>query len=246
MKKSHIAVLSAFAVLVLIIVAMVVAARIVVTQLGSGQYDEPVATNARIGDLTSGDLDLSGFERIDARGTWEVTVVQGAEWDVALRYPEEIEQQLRVRVEGDRLVLDYQRSGWGWWRGTNNRDRVLARITMPELSAVELSGETKLDISGFSGAELVITASGATKIDGRDGAYDELTLVVSGAGDVDLGRVVVDQARVVVSGAGNVLLNMNGGALSGTISGVGKVRYRGSVSRENVVASGMSSVEALD
>jgi hypothetical protein len=39
---------------------------------------------------------------------------------------------------------------------------------------------------------------------------------------------------------------MNGGALSGTISGVGKVRYRGSVSRENVVASGMSSVEALD
>ena len=246
MKRSHIAVLSASAALLLVIVAVVVATRIVIGGLERGDYSGEVSTNVRAADLASGDLDLSGFERIDARGQWEVTLVQGADWDVALSYPEELEERLRVSVAGNRLLLGYERTGWGWWGGGGNRHRVRVRITMPVLSGVDLAGATTLDLSGFSGERLEIEASGATEIVGRDGAYEALELIVSGAGDIDLGSLPVDGAHIVLSGAGNVLLNMNGGVLSGSISGAGRVRYRGAVSAQNVMTAGFSSVEPLN
>jgi hypothetical protein len=117
---------------------------------------------------------------------------------------------------------------------------------MPALEGVDLSGASELALSGFSGTKLDITASGATEIDASGGSYRDLTLIVSGAGNVDLSEIVVDDARVVLSGAGDIKLNMNGGELSGTVSGAGHIRYRGTVREENVVTSGFSSVDAVD
>ena len=251
MRKSQIAVLSAAAAVALIIVGAIVAARIIVAQISTGEYGERAAdrSEARVANLAADDLDLSGFDRIDARGTWEVSVTQGAEWDVSLEYSDEVADELRVRVEGDRLVLGYdEHEGFSWWRGFDfdGPDKVVATITMPALEALDLSGATEIEFSGFSGQELGITASGAAEINGSEGSYQELTLVVSGLSDVDLGELVVDDARLVLSGAGDVTLNMNGGALSGTVSGAGNVRYRGSVRQENVVTSGFTSVEPID
>lgn len=248
MRKSQIAVLSVIAAVALVIVGAIVAARIIVAQIGAGDFDESPRSEARVADRSGGadDLDLTGFDRIDARGVWEVSVRQGADWDVSLRYSDEIADELHVRVEDDRLVLGYdEHEGFSWWRGLDfdNHEQVVATITMPTLEAVDLSGAAEIDFSGFSGEQLTITASGAADITGDEGSYEELVLVVSGAGDVDLSDLPVDDARVVLSGAGDVTLNMNGGTLTGTVSGMGDVKYRGTVSNENVVVSGFSSVE---
>jgi len=243
MRKSQIAVLSAIAAFALVIVAAIVAARIIVAQIGTGEYaDEPRVT--RSDAAASSSPDLMGFDRIDARGTWEIDLVQGASWDVELEYPENLEEKMRVSVVGDRLILDYDRPGWSWWRDRD--DGVAARITMPALESVDLSGAAQLDIAGFNGEELEIRVSGAAEIDGRNSRYVALDLTVSGAGDVNLGDAVFTDAHIVVSGAGDILLNLDGGVLSGTISGAGKVRYRGSVREQSIVASGFSTVEAAN
>src|SRR3970040_1362280 len=102
MRKSQIAVLSAAAAVALIIVGAIVAARIIVAQIGTGEYCQRAPdTEARVANLAADDLDLSGCDRIDARGTWEVSVTQGAEWDVSLEYSDEVADELRVRVGGD-------------------------------------------------------------------------------------------------------------------------------------------------
>jgi hypothetical protein len=250
MRKSQIAVLAAAAAVILIIVGAIVGARIIVAQLGTGEYGgEPQRSEPRAANLASGDLDLSGFDRIDARGIWEVSLTQGPDWNVSLQYSDAIADELRVRVEGDRLVLGYdEHEGFSWWRGFGfgGHDRVVATITMPALEAIDLSGASEVNFSGFSGQTLDINASGAAEINGSDGSYEELALIVSGAGDVNLRDLVVDDARLVLSGATDATLNMNGGALSGTISGAGSVRYRGTVSEQNVVISGFSSVEPLN
>jgi hypothetical protein len=248
MRKSQIAALSALTVVVLIMVAAIVAARVIVEQLGSDEYRTDARAPARSADIASEDLRLSGFTRIDARGSWEVSITQGQDWSVKLDYPDDIEDQLRVRTEGDRLVLSYERPNAGWWRGFGGGDRgrgVRAEIVMPALESVDIAGASEFMLSGFSGEKLSITASGAVDLNGRDSRFDELILIVSGAGDVNFGEVVVDDAQVVLSGAADVTLNMNGGRLSGTLSGAGKVRYRGSVSAQSIVASGFTSVEAL-
>ena len=190
--------------------------------------------------------DVSGFSKIDARGVWSLTVTRGANWDVMLSYPNNVQNRVRVRVEGDRLVLDYERNGFGLFDFGGGGNRVKATIVMPELTAVDLAGAATLNVAGFKGDDLDIRASGASNIRGRDSAYKKVDLVVSGAGDVDFADVVSDDAHVELSGAGKVVLNMNGGTLSGSISGAGTVRYHGKIAKQDVVVNGFSSVQPLD
>ena len=118
-----------------------------------------------------------------------------------------------------------------------------ARIIMPELHTVEITGTTKLDFSGFEGDHLSITISGAGHVEGEDGRYDELTVTMSGAGHVDMRDVIVVDAEMIISGAGKVSLSMDGGVLSGNLSGFGKIDYYGSVRDERIHISGFGSVE---
>lgn len=241
MKKSHIVLLSAFAFVVLLIAAGVIATRVIVAQMESGRYADAAQQSA--GPL-SRHPSLSGFSQIDANGVWNITLTRGSKWDVTLDYPGRLEDRVHARVEGDRLVLSTEPS-FGFF-GLGGNDRVTAKIVMPALSSVDTAGASTLDVGGFDGDSLSIKAAGATKIDGRDSRYKRLDLIVSGAGKVNFSDLVSDNAHVVLSGAGDVTLNMNGGTLSGTVSGAGKVRYHGTVSKQNVVVNGFSSVEALD
>jgi Putative auto-transporter adhesin, head GIN domain len=246
MKNSQVALLSAFGVLLLVILAAAIAGRLVLGGLGSGAYDDvrprpSAAVGASDGAETV--LDLEGFDRVDARGVWKITLEQGDDWNVELTYPDQVTDRLDVRVEGDRLVLGVENGRPHWWGGFGPSNGYEARIVMPELEGIDLSGAAKVDLIGFAGDTLAITSSGASEVEATRSRFDELELTVSGAGDIDLSEMPVVDAHVVLSGAGNIKLNMNGGELSGTVSGAGKVRYEGTVSRQSVVVSGFSSVE---
>jgi hypothetical protein len=244
MRKSQIILLSVLGALALLIVGAIVGARLVAGHLASGEYSEERPRAQRSGPVASVSRDLSGFDRIDARGMWEIDVERGDAWDVVLAYSEDAEDRLDVRVENGRLILEEEGRGWSWFgRGD---ETIEATITMPALEGIDLAGASELTLAGFSGDGLDITASGAIEIHGSDGSYRELTLIVSGAGDVDLDEMVFDDARVVLSGAGDIKLNMNGGVLAGSVSGAGHISYRGTVRQENVVTSGFSSVEVRD
>lgn len=246
MRKSQILVLAALSAVALLIVGAIVSARLIGARLASGEYSEESPRAERpAGTLARVTRDLSGFDRVDTRGTWQVDIKQGDAWDVELAYPERAESRLDVRIENDRLILEDDRRGWAWFGG-GDHETLEATITMPALEGIDLSGASELSLSGFSGERLEITASGATEIDGRNGSYRDLQLIVSGAGDVDLDEMLVNDARVVLSGAGDIKLNMNGGVLSGSVSGAGHITYRGTVREENVVTSGFSSVDARD
>jgi hypothetical protein len=245
MRKSQVIVLSALGAVALLIVGAIVGARIISAQLESGEYSGETPRAERSGPVASVSRDLSGFDRVDARGMWEITVEQSDDWDVALSYAENQADRLDVRVENGRLILEEEGRGWSWFR-PGNRETIEATITMPALEGLDLSGASKLTLSGFSGDELDITASGASEIIGSNGSYRELTLIVSGANSVDFKELVVNDVHVVLSGAGDIKLNMNGGALTGSVSGAGHISYRGTVLEESVATSGFSTVEAVD
>ena len=245
MRKSQILVVSALGAIVLLIIAAVVAARLIFGQLETGEYAGERRAAGAAGPVTNETRDLTGFDRVDARGMWHVDVKRGDAWNVALAYPENAASRVEARVENGRLLLEEKGRRWSWFGGFDD-ETLEATITMPALKSVDLAGASQLSLSGFSGDQLDVTASGAVEIDGSGGSYRELRLVVSGAGDVDFGELVIDDATVVLSGAGEILLNMNGGVLAGTVSGAGQIRYRGTVREESVATSGFSSVEAVD
>ncbi len=246
MKKSQIAMLSALGVSTLIVIALVGLVWGAIPHIESGEVGERKEVD--FSDMTSGNFELKDFRSVIFEGAWEVDLIQGDNWQVELSYPEDLEDKIRVEVKENHLVLDsgnWHMRDWDWWRGGQDT-HMTARIIMPELHAVEITGATELDFSGFEGDHISITISGAGHVEGDDGRYDELTVITSGAGHVDMRDVIVVDAEVIISGAGKVTVSMDGGVLSGDLSGFGKIEYYGSVRDERVHISGFGSVERVD
>jgi hypothetical protein len=188
-------------------------------------------------------VNLTGFEHILIRDSWVVELTQGDEWRVELTFPEDRGDDSLVEVRDARLILEGEDNApgrWRWW-GEDERE-YRATIQMPVLTGVDIAGAASVEFSGFEGEGLAITVSGAGHIEGRSSAYDDLDVTISGAANVDLDGVPVTAAHVTMSGAANVELSMNGGELSGNISGLGNLSYSGQVSNENVVVSGLGHV----
>jgi len=248
MRRSSVVLLSAFAVLALITILMVGLARIAVSRAASGN----VGTWNEEGTVTDSGThyDIKDFRGITFIGNWKVDLEQGDEWRVDLEYPGDFDKKIRVEMKGDHLILDPGLRGtghwnWKWWEMNGNK-RFSARIVMPELDTLNITGATDLEFDGFSGEHLHITISGAGNIEGDDGQYRDLRLTMSGAGNVDMHEMDFEDAQVILSGAGNVSLRMNGGILSGNLSGFGNIEYYGRVSEERVNISGFGKVRNVD
>ena len=237
MDKTEIGVLSAVGLAVLTVVVIIAAERTAGERYESGGFNI-----AHLANQSHGSIDVTDFARVETRGSWQVMITQGDKWKVDLSYPEDLEDRLRVRMEGNSLILATRpRFGIRW-----NEGPATARIVMPALVTLDVGGAGKVKFSGFSGDRLAISISGAAKIDGTDGHYDELALTVRGAGNVDMRDMVFTNARTQVSGAGNIAITMDGGVLSGKISGAGKVAYYGSVSDERIATTGAAVVRHED
>jgi hypothetical protein len=113
---------------------------------------------------------------------------------------------------------------------------------MPELAAADVSGAGRLAFSGFSGERLVLDVSGAGAIEGDSGRYDFVVLDANSAARVDLRGVPVVDANVDLSSAARVVLEMNGGVLSGDVSSASHVEYYGTIREQRVDVSGAGSV----
>ena len=245
MKKSQMVMLSALAVMALIAIFLVAIARMAVSSMDSGEAvhaSRKIDYSARAGK----DFAIKDFDSIRFIGSWKVKLEQGDDWRVELDYPRDMEQQLRVSVEDGRLILDPGKWDpshwdWNWWKG-GQRKNFSARIVMPKLDSLEISGASNLDLYGFTGKQLDIIISGAGNLEGERGRYENLNLTMSGAGNVDMRDMVFTDAQVNLSGAGNVNLGMDGGVLSGNLSGFGNIEYYGSVKDERVNISGFGKV----
>lgn len=252
MRKSTVAVLAAFGVLALISVFLVGIGRLAFSRMASGDVDMVRVKDFDHGSFDFGnrittEFDVEGFNGITFVGTWKVDLEQGDEWKVELTYPEFMEDDLSVKINEDQLILDpgsmnNRGWGWNWWGNNNNNRRLSARIVMPRLSELNIAGASNLDMHGFAGEELFITISGAGNVEGYNGKYSELFLTMSGAGNVEMRDMEFRNARVILSGAGNVELGMDGGELTGNLSGFGNIEYYGHVSDERVHVSGFGKV----
>ena len=197
------------------------------------------------GEGITGSPDLGEFDEIEVSGAWLVNLTRGDDFRIELPRPEDRGRRVRVHVVGDRLRLGRTtsaRDGWRFAWGLEAGAPASVNIVMPELSALELKGSTRVALSGFRGESLDVDVAGAVRLEGRDARYEELDLSVAGASEVDLQGVAVTDARVELLGASEVVLTMSGGVLSGSMAGAGRLEYHGSVAEERVAIAGIARV----
>ena len=197
------------------------------------------------GYRASGILDLDGFKEVEVAGAWRVTLTRGDQWRVELPHAGETDGRVRAYVLGERLRLGratFIREGWRFAFGEEDGSPRRVDIVMPELAALELTGRAHVSLSGFRGDRLDVDIAGAVRLEGRDGRYGTLELSAAGASEIDLRGIGVKDAEVDLRGASNVLLTMDGGVLSGSTAGAGRLLYYGSVSEERVDVAGITRI----
>jgi hypothetical protein len=240
MKKSQVFVLTAAAIIVLAMVVLIGIGRLAIGKAGISETDGGRVDFSNAGGITTESMDLDAFTQVVVEGAWTVKVTQADDFAAEIRYSPSMKDRMDVRVEGNRLVLGF--------RGYPGRsgDGMTAEISMPALEKIQVIGAAHAEFRGFDSPDLDVIIDGAAMIRGFDSEVDQLNVKLNGLGQVDLGDVASIDADVALDGAGEVVLNMNGGVLSGSLDGLGKVSYSGQVREEKIKVDGLGSVERRD
>ena len=200
--------------------------------------------------------EVSGFDSLDIGHSFEVSIIQSETYNLVVTVDDNIEQYLVVDDNGGTLTLNLE-DDRGYIDVT-----LKAQISMPMLSAFELSGASKAEFTQFassdpfdlrvSGAseamgdieagDLTIKVSGASEVH-LHGEGQDLLLDVSGASHVDLEEFTVEDATLDLSGASEATVNVNG-VLNVNASGASDVTYVGSPRLGDIETSGASSINS--
>lgn len=113
MKNSQIVVVSVVGFLTLLMIVIAGLGRVALSQSVSGTPRAEVSSTVIVGEQITETFDLKDFQGVDVEGVWRVSLTQGDEWQVEVSRPASLEGDVKVRVQGDRLILVVHRRGAG-------------------------------------------------------------------------------------------------------------------------------------
>jgi hypothetical protein len=201
-------------------------------------------------------VEVADFDTVDIGSAFNVDLQQGEEFKITLRADDNFMPHVRAVKDGNtlRIALDPNFPGARSWKiGT-----LEARITMPNLRELRLSGGSHGTVAGFTrdldanlsggswlkgtlaAGALDLVASGGSNFS-LDGSAQELTARGSGAGRFELPDLRAGNARITLSGGSSAQVNVLG-QLDYDLSGGARLEYSGRPRIGQVSTSGGASV----
>ncbi|MBC8063435.1 MAG: DUF2807 domain-containing protein [Chlorobia bacterium] len=162
---------------------------------------------------------LESFKRVESRGSFDVEIKQGPQSDVVVEGDESIIKIVRLKVDGDTLIVDTQGS-------FSTSTRLVVKITMPTVEGVEMDGSGEATLTNVSGDKLDLDISGSGEIV-ASGKVKDLSARISGSGDIDATALESVDAKTNVSGSGSIRVFATK-SLDADIAGSGGIQYKGS------------------
>jgi len=222
-----------------------------------------MATSAVFAGEKTRTYDFKNFTGVSVGSGMHVIVTQSDNYSISITGDERDFKDLMVEKRNNSLEIYYDRSGWGWF-GHRRRGDVEIKITMPELTSIDLSGgaegDIKMDVAGkpFSaetsgGAELRgtlncgnlnVETSGGSRVE-LSGKGKNLNADGSGGSKIKLRNFAINNVNADLSGGSTVWVNMNG-TLNSEQSGGSRLYYYGNVSLGNTSFSGGSGISRGD
>ena len=216
-----------------------------------------------LADSKTKTYDYKNFYKVSVGSGMHVTVTQSSSYSISITADEREFKDLVVEKRGNSLDIYYDRSVWNWF-GHHRRGNVEIKITMPELTAIDLSGGAEgnitMNVPGSSftaetsgGAELIgnlicgnisVETSGGSRVE-LSGKGENLTADGSGGSKIKMKNFAVKDVNADLSGGSTVWINMNG-TLNTDQSGGSKIYYYGNVSLGNTSFSGGAGISKGD
>lgn len=180
--------------------------------------------------------DLANFKNVSAGGAMRLEITIGKEFLIELEGDDNILPTIKTEVRGDTLYFERKRVR------TSSRNLVIARIQMPELTGLDISGASDAIVNNVKSESLKIDASGSSRLE-LSGETRNLSVDVSGASKLTAENLKTERSTIEASGASKVVVFASE-AIDADASGASKIIYRGNPKTVNKNASGASSIVA--
>lgn len=175
------------------------------------------------GPTVSERRDVPAFERIQVKGSADVTVRVGQPAGLVVRTQERRMKLIETEVRDGTLVIDEkERISFGSFGDGGDLDLT---ISAPRLSELDLSGSGNVTATGVTGRHFDADISGSGNIRAA-GRVEAVSTSIAGSGNIRLFDLVARRGDARISGSGNISVNA-ADALDARISGSGNIRYRG-------------------
>lgn len=209
------------------------------------------------GKLLKESYDLGEFSRVTAGSGFGLEVVRADSFSVEIDIDDNLLEYLQIGVENGGLEIRMQ-SGRSYRPGQGG---MRARIGMPVLAGLSLSGGAEARIQGFSSdgaVELVgsggsvlrgvlragalsVSLSGGSRLELK-GTAKRLALLGSGGSKLDLAALPVEDAQVGLSGGSEGVVHVTG-KLAANLSGGAELAYMGEPEITRLQTSGGASID---
>ena len=161
---------------------------------------------------------VSGFTALEFSGGVAGELVVTPDFHVEISGDDNLVALVTTEVVGGKLIIDARKH-------VRPKLPLVARIAAPRITAVEVSGSSRIGLHGVHDEQLSLHVGGSAAIAG-DGTVQQLDIDVTGSGAIELDKLAAERVKLSVSGSASVELAVSK-LLDARISGSGSVTYRG-------------------
>jgi hypothetical protein len=173
------------------------------------------------GSLTTPE-DFKDFTRLDVQNAFDVEVVQSGTFSVAITSSSALLDYLSVTQTGDTLTIKLS-PNHPFTDFVLMRKTLKARIAMPVLRGIALSGASKATVTGFESTNAMdLNLTGASTLNLSGIETGDVNIDVSGACGLN-GKLTAANVKLSVSGASHVDLSGSGKDMKLIGSGASRV-----------------------
>ena len=176
---------------------------------------------------------VTAFTAIDATGVGSLKLRVGEEESLKITADENILPLIKSEVKDGVLVLSTTGA-------TKSKTDIVFEATAKTIKRLENSGTVSINAKGFNGGALSVETSGVGSIT-LVGRVDSLNAELSGVGSLDAEELIADRVKTSLSGVGSATVRAEK-SMSGTVSGVGSLTWKGAATDVSTNVSGIGRV----
>jgi hypothetical protein len=176
---------------------------------------------------------VAAFSSLDLAGSNNVNVIVGAPRSVVVAADSNLISHVTTRVVAGALVI-------GDTGSFTTRTPMSVDVSVPSLTALNLSGDGQISVTGISASQLTATVSGSGLLSAT-GTATRLDVSVSGDGQALLSQLIARDVRAVVTGSGLIQVTATT-SLDAAIPGTGAILYSGNPPQVTTSITGTGTV----
>ena len=182
---------------------------------------------------------MSGFQQISLEGPYSLHVRVGRGVSVRAEGDRDALDAAYVAVQGDRLVIRQNRSGWS---ARDTDGPISFEVSVPALTAVRVAGSGSMTVDGVKASRFTGTLLGTGRLAISGATVDMATISASGSGSISIAGTA-GAARLAVQGASDIDASAFAvRTLDAAMQGAGTIKAQASESAR-VVLAGAGDVE---